>query len=109
MGVKVYGKGFVLTPDQCSELIAKDPRNAERIYPYLGGDEINWSPTQDFARFVIDFSELSLSEAEAWPDLLEIVRRNVKPERDKLRADPKTYALARCKAMSPLARWQRAR
>ena len=26
------------------ELIAKDPRNAERIFPYIGGQEVNDSP-----------------------------------------------------------------
>ena len=28
------------------ELIAKDPRNQERIFPYIGGKEVNDSPTQ---------------------------------------------------------------
>jgi hypothetical protein len=27
------------------ELIAKDPCNAERIFPYIGGKEVNESPT----------------------------------------------------------------
>ena len=27
------------------ELIEKDPRNAERIFPYIGGEEVNDSPT----------------------------------------------------------------
>ena len=31
-----------------TRLIAKDPKNAERIFPYLGGQEVNTSPTQDF-------------------------------------------------------------
>ena len=77
--------GFTLTPDERDALIAKDAKNAERIFPYLGGQEVNTSPTQEFDRYVISFGQMSLEEAEQWPDLLEIVREKVKPEREKLR------------------------
>jgi hypothetical protein len=66
--------------------VARDPRNGERIFPYLGGAEVNTSPTQDFDRYVISFGQMELEEAERWPDLLEIVREKVKPERDELRS-----------------------
>ncbi len=42
------------------ELLEKDPRNAERIFPYIGGDEVNTSPTHAFHRFVIDFADFPL-------------------------------------------------
>ncbi len=80
----VYGQGFVLTPDERDTLIAKDAKNAERIFPYLGGQEVNTSPTQEFDRYVISFGQMSLEEAEQWPDLIEIVREKVKPEREKM-------------------------
>jgi hypothetical protein len=97
-------------------LIAKDPRNAERIFPYIGGEEVNASPTHAHQRYVIDFAGFPLRRnpsstrpwhrlkeetqremlrsgvvsadypdevAEDWPDLLKIVQRLVKPERDK--------------------------
>ena len=83
IGSKVYGEGFTLTPEERDALVAKDARNAERIFPYLGGKEVNTSPTQDFDRYVINFGKMSLEEAERWPDLLEIVREKVKPERDR--------------------------
>jgi len=41
-------------------LIAKDPRNAERILPYLGGEEVNNSPAHMHHRHVIDFAEYPL-------------------------------------------------
>lgn len=96
-------------------LIAKDPRNAERISPFIGGEEVTTSPTHAFHRFVIDFFDRPLRRdpnathpwrqlqedtqraklrtgivsadypgevAEDWPDLIEIVRRLVKPIRD---------------------------
>lgn len=84
-GSIVLGMGFTLTPEEREALIARDPKNGERIFPYLGGEEVNTSPTQDFHRYVINFGQMSLEEAEKWPDLIEIVRGKVKPERDKLR------------------------
>ena len=81
-GSIVLGMGFTLTPEERDTLVKKNKCNAQRIFPYLGGQEVNTSPTQDFDRYVISFGEMSLEEAEAWPDLLGIVREKVKPERD---------------------------
>jgi hypothetical protein len=69
------------------ELIAKDARNAERIFPYIGGEEVNNSPTQTPHRYIIDFFDMPLKEAAKWRDLLEIVRLKVKPERDYQKRD----------------------
>jgi hypothetical protein len=63
-------------------LVATDPRNAERIFPFLGGEEVNDSPTHCHHRFVIDFEDFPLEVCRQWPDLLNIVERKVKPERD---------------------------
>ena len=92
-GSGVLGMGFTLTPEERDELIAKDKCNGERIFPYLGGKEVNTSPTQGFNRYVISFGDMSLEEAGQWPDLLDIVRAKVKPERDKL----KNNADGRCR------------
>lgn len=81
-GSTVLGMGFVLTPRQRAELVARNPKNAERIFRYIGGEELNSDPDQSLERYVISFDEMSLEEAASWPDLLDIVRRLVKPERD---------------------------
>ncbi len=88
VGTYVLGKGFLLTPEERAALIAKNRRNAQRIFPYLGGEEVNTSPEQAYHRYVISFGQLTLDEAHAWPDLLAIVREKVKPERDKLKNNP---------------------
>lgn len=87
VGTYVLGMGFVLTPEERDALIAKDPHNGERIFPYLGGEEVNTSPTQSHSRHVISFGQMSLDEAERWPDLIGIVREKVKPERDRVKRD----------------------
>ena len=63
------------------ELIAKDPRNQEHIFPYIGGEEINSSPTQAHGRFVIYFGDMSELEARRWPGLVRILEERVRPER----------------------------
>lgn len=43
-----------------STLIAKNSSNSERITPYVGGDEVNKSPTHAHNRYVIDFVDFPL-------------------------------------------------
>jgi hypothetical protein len=94
-GSIVLGMGFtfddtdakgVATPlAEMRRLIEKDPRNREVIFPYIGGEEVNTSPTHAHHRYVINFGELRLEECRRrWPDLMAIVEAKVKPERAKL-------------------------
>ena len=68
---------------EMERLIAQDPRNQERIFPYIGGEEVNSSPTHSHHRYVINFGEMSEAEARQWPDLMAIVEEKVKPARFK--------------------------
>ena len=36
-------------------LIEQNPRNAERIFPYIGGEEVNSSPNHAHHRYIINF------------------------------------------------------
>jgi len=66
-------------------LIAENPKNAEVIFPYIGGEEVNSSPTHAHHRYVINFGERGEEECRrVWPELMGIVERKVKPERDKV-------------------------
>jgi hypothetical protein len=49
---------------------------------YLIGDDIADRPDQTPSRWVVDFELRSLEEAKLYPAALEIVRREVKPNRD---------------------------
>ncbi|MCS5693972.1 BREX-1 system adenine-specific DNA-methyltransferase PglX [Cyanobium sp. FGCU-6] len=63
-------------------LIAENPKNAEVIFPYIGGKEVNDSPTHAHHRYVINFGERSEEECRrGWPELMRIVERKVKPGR----------------------------
>ena len=55
-GAKIYGGGFTFDDTDSKgvatsiaemyRLIHGDARNAERVFPYIGGEEVNDSPTQ---------------------------------------------------------------
>jgi hypothetical protein len=67
-------------------LIAQNPQNAERILPYIGGQEVNNHPRQEHHRYVINLDDLEEEQARySWPDLLEIVEDKVRREREKLK------------------------
>ena len=67
-GAKIYGQGFAFddedtkaTPlSEMKRLVAKSKRNSERIFPYVGGEEVNDHPEHKFHRYVISFSDWPL-------------------------------------------------
>jgi hypothetical protein len=128
IGSKIYGQGFIFDDvaaakgeteslETMRRLEEANPDNARRIFPYIGGEEMNNDPEHKHHRYVIDFADFPLSRKEVeipwtlmsedqrneclhegtvpddypssvasdWPDLLEIVERLVKPERQKLK------------------------
>jgi hypothetical protein len=75
-------KGVATSLTEMRRLIEKDPRNAEVIFPYIGGEEVNTSPRHAHHRYVINFNERSEGECRRrWPELTAIVEAKVKPER----------------------------
>lgn len=115
IGSYVLGMGFTMSPEEAQGHIARDARNAEVLYPYLNGEDLNSHPEQRASRWVINFwdwpldrsvedgswssaderqRDLWLREGRVPPDypervaadfpvMLDIVRRLVKPERDR--------------------------
>lgn len=114
-GSNVLGLGFTMSPRDAQAHIARNACNADALFPYLGGEDLNSHPQQQASRWVITFWDWPLdrsAEDGAWanaderqrerwlrdgrvpsdypgrvaadfPDLLEIVRRLVKPTRDQ--------------------------
>ena len=75
-------KGVATPLAEMERLIAERPANAEVIFPYIGGEEVNTSPTHSHHRYVINFGERAEDECRSrWPDLMAIVEARVKPER----------------------------
>lgn len=75
-------KGFTLDAEARDELIRRDARSADFIYPFLGGEELLHDLTID--RWVIDLPHDDLLDAERdVPALVEHLRREVLPIREE--------------------------
>jgi N-6 DNA Methylase len=88
VGSYVLGMGFTFDDDaaakgeaECLEtmraLIENNPRNCELIFPYIGGDEVNTSPTHKHDRYIIDFADFPLrrdSTLTSWFSATEATR-----------------------------------
>ena len=58
------------------QLIASNPEHTKLIRPFIGGDEILSDPMLRHQKHIIDFGEMSFSEAALWPDLLALIKAN---------------------------------
>jgi hypothetical protein len=89
-GAKVYGMGFtfddtdtkgIANPvSEMHRLLAKETRNGERIFPYIGGEEINDNPTHAYHRYVINFEDWPLRREdgdERWVTATEKRRKEL--------------------------------
>ncbi len=81
MGTNVVGLGFMMPPEEAQALIAKDPRNANVLSPFLNGLDLNRSPTQAPSRWIINFFDWPIEKAAEYPDCMAIIRQRVYPER----------------------------
>ena len=80
-GSIILGLGFVLTPEEAQQLLDKDSRNADVLFPYLNGEDVNTRVDQSPSRWVINFHNWPLELAKEYPDCFQIVLDKVKPER----------------------------
>ena len=80
-GSILLGMGFVLTPDEASHMIDANPRNAEVLFPYLNGHDLNTDPAQYPSRWVINFWDWSEERAKTYRQPYEWIRKRVYPER----------------------------
>ena len=104
LGSKIYGQGFLFANDdsECTSislyeaLVAEKPSLKSRIRPYIGGEEILSDPFHRYHRYVIQLSDIQTeAELDDWPELRDIVRAKVKPERDVLGENPNNVPLKR--------------
>lgn len=83
-GSIVLGMGFVLSPDEAQRMLDADPKNAEVIFPYLNGDDLNSDPEQRPSRWVINFWDWSKERAQEYELPWQWIEEWVKPERQRL-------------------------
>jgi hypothetical protein len=102
LGSKIYGQGFLFDDSDpeanqlnlLDSILEREPDAAERIFSYIGGEDVNGSPTHSSLRKVIYLSDLKTEEElKQFPLLAAVVKAKVKPERDKLGNNPNNVPL----------------
>lgn len=82
-GSIVLGMGFVLSPDEARRMLDADVKNAEVIFPYINGDDLNSDPEQRPSRWVINFWDWPEERAKKYELSYRWIEDRVKPERAK--------------------------
>ena len=80
-GCIVLGKGFILESEEAREWIAEDPRNAEVLFPYLNGEDLNSRSDCSASRWVVDFNERNQEASRQYRLPWQCVFDKVQPER----------------------------
>ncbi|ELW9530333.1 ATP phosphoribosyltransferase regulatory subunit [Burkholderia cenocepacia] len=80
-GSIVLGMGFVLSSDEAHRMLDADPRNAEVIFPYINGDDLNSDPEQRPSRWVINFWDWPENRAKEYKLPWQRLEETVKAER----------------------------
>ncbi|WP_327654708.1 Eco57I restriction-modification methylase domain-containing protein [Streptomyces sp. NBC_00483] len=81
IGSYVHGAGFHLEAEEAQEMIARDVRYQDVLFPYINGQDLNSRPDSSAGRWVIDFHDWTEERAKGYPETYEQVLRLVKPER----------------------------
>jgi hypothetical protein len=84
IGSYVLGMGFVLTHDEAQRMLDADPRNADVIFPYLNGEDLNSDPEQRPSRWVINFWDWPEERARQYELPWKWIEERVRPERQRL-------------------------
>jgi len=82
-GSIVLGMGFVLTYEEAQRMLDADPRNADVIFPYLNGEDLNSDPEQRPSRWVINFWDWPEERARNYELPWKWIEERVKPERQR--------------------------
>lgn len=96
-GSIVLGMGFTMRPEEATSLIDRDSRNADVLFPYLNGDDLNSHPCQEASRWTVNFFDWPEERARQYPDCFAVVEERVRPERERLLE--RQYATAQRRGM----------
>ncbi len=94
LGSKVEGIGFAMPSESAKVLLERNGKNADVLFPFLNGKELNTDPGHVPSRHVVYFrdwplvrdaaSARNLPVAEDYPDCLAVVKSEVRPYRESL-------------------------
>ena len=79
-GTTTRSSGFTLDQTEAAALLS-NAKNQEVILPLTGGEQVNAPPSEYNLRYSICFGSMPLEQAKRWPEVLEIIRERVLPQR----------------------------
>lgn len=79
----VVGGGFVLEEAEAKLLLNADAKNADVIFPYVNGDDLNSDPQQRPSRWVVNFWDWPEERARKYKKPWAWIEERVKPERQR--------------------------
>ena len=85
-GSIILGKGFVLNKEESENLIKKDKKNADVIFPFLNGQDLNNNFNRSASRCVINFFDWDYNKAQEYPEPFKIIHEKVLKERKEANA-----------------------
>jgi hypothetical protein len=78
-GIEIGGMGFVISQSEADAILATDPTSRTVLAPLLSGDDLNSTFDHSASRWIINFGERTLAEAEQYSTCIRIVRERVLP------------------------------
>lgn len=87
IGSQLSGEGFKLSKAEAAEIIAIDPRYQNVVMPILRGEDVTSVPDQKAQQWVINFGDMTESEARQYQICFEIIKDKVYPERQKIKRE----------------------
>jgi len=79
----VMGAGFVLEEDDAKFMLNADAKNADVIFPFMNGDDLNSDPQQRPSRWVVNFWDWPEERARKYKEPWAWIEERVKPERQR--------------------------
>ncbi|GAA1937516.1 Eco57I restriction-modification methylase domain-containing protein [Amycolatopsis minnesotensis] len=81
-GVDIGGTGFTVPFEIAEEMIKRQPKNKEVLFPYLNGQDLNSNPDCFGPRWVICFHDWEENKAKTYGEAYKRVLLLVKPDRE---------------------------
>lgn len=89
-GSILLGMGFILDQETAKRMLDADTRNAEVIFPYLNGQDLNSDPLQQPSRCAINFWDWPEERVKEYDLPFQWIQKHVYPERLEKR-EQKSY------------------
>ena len=83
-GIKIQGRGFIISEEERSTLIESDERNNDIIRPYITGIDIAQGIGSSPSAWIIHFGQMNEREARTYKEAFAILEERVMPYRQSL-------------------------